>query len=475
MLVVVVLAGVAVATRSPSATVAAGPPPSPSALASASDAESSAWYCTGQTTAAGHLAPGVLILTNTSRRTVSGAINGVTDTGATVLSGVSIPALGQVVAGMPTPKSGTWLSEVVSLSGGGVTVAQALWDTAGWAQAPCQSSTAKQWYFPSGVTTGTNSMFISLFNPTSTPDVVDLSFVTAKGVMHPINFQGIVLPPGQTEVESVAPYVQDEANISTTVSTRTGRLVAGELQLFSYAAGGGGLAIMPGSPRPEQEWASPQNEEVANGSSSFDIFNPGPTAQTVTVRASLGSGPLSPIRAKVAPDTTWVLATGKETRIPQGDPYAVTVSAQGGSGIVVGRLVAAPPSATAPQIGMTILVDGLSAAAPGRRWVVPAPGSGTTPVVPGVAPTRLALTNLAGKAETFVVEVMAPSGLRALASGRLGTGQSFGLGTPILARAGLNPLVVRTSGATAVSEDVGPSGSLGVVTQPGIPLSLDPG
>jgi hypothetical protein len=472
--VAVILGGMAVAARSPGTSLPGGPPLAPAALAGAPDAESSAWYCTGQTTATGQLGPGSLILTNSGLRAVSGAIRGVTNTGATVQRGVSVPSRSQVVAAMPAPKSGTWFSEVVTLSRGGVTVSEALRGRVGWAEAPCQSSTAQQWYFPSGVTTGANSMFISLFNPTSTPDVVDLSFVTAKGVMHPINFQGIVLPPGQTQVESVAPYVQDQANVSTTVSTRTGRLVAGELQLFSYSGGGGGLAIVPGSPRPEREWASPQNEEVLDGSSSFDIFNPGPTAQVVTVRASLGSGPLSPFRAKVAADSTWVLSTAQETRIPKGDPYSVTIAARGGTGVVVGRLIVAPPSAQSPQIGMTNPVDRLSAAVPSRRWVVPAPGSGSTPVVPGVAPAHLALTNLTDHGETFVIEVMQPSGLRTLASGRIRAKQWFSLGGSMLARAGLNPLIVRTSGATAVSEDVGPSGSLGVVTQPGIPLSVDP-
>ena len=71
-----------------------------------------------------------------------------------------------------------------------------------------------------------------------------------------------------------------------------------------------------------------------------------------------------------------------------------------------------------------------------------------------------------------MVEVMRRSGLRTLASGTLRTETSFSLGTAVLARAGLNPLIVRASGATAVSEDVGPAGTYGVVTMPGIPLSL---
>ena len=138
--------------------------------------------------------------------------------------------------------------------------------------------------------------FVALFNPTSTPDVVDLGFVTPAGPMHPINFQGIVLEPGQMQVESVAPFVQDKSSVSTIVATRTGRLVASELQLLS--GDGSGLSIVPGSPRPEDEWTIPQSTEVAGGWSSIDVFNPGPTTEDVTVRIRLGSGPVAPFVAR---------------------------------------------------------------------------------------------------------------------------------------------------------------------------------
>jgi len=328
VVVVGVLVGLAIAARSPGKTTPGGPPPAPGSLVGTPDAESSAWYCTGQSTTAGQLAPGSIILTNTGTRTVKGTIDAVTDTGARVATPVAVPARRQLVPDIPTPKSGTWISEAVTLSGGGVAVSQTLQGSSGWAEAPCQSSTSQQWYFPSGVTTGTNALFVSLFNPTSTPDVVDLSFATAQGVVHPINFQGIVLHSGQTQVESIAPFVQDQASIATTVSTRTGRLVASELQLLT--GNGSGLAIVPGSPQLEREWVIPRSAEVSEGSSSIDVFNPGPTAEEVTIRTALGSGPLSPFSARVSADSTWVLSTSAETRIPVGDPYSAVIEATGG-------------------------------------------------------------------------------------------------------------------------------------------------
>ncbi len=469
LVIVAVLVGVAIAARSPGKSAPGGPPVAPASLVSAPGAESSAWYCTGQSTAAGQLAPGSVVLTNTGTRTVKGTIDAVTDTGATVATPVAVPALGQLVADVPTPKSGTWISEAVTLSGGGVAVSQTLQGSSGWAVAPCQSSTSQQWYFPSGVTTGSNALFVSLFNPTSTPDVVDLSFTTPKGVVHPINFQGIVLQSGQTQVESIAPFVQDQGSVATTVSTRTGRLVASELQLLT--GNGSGLAIVPGTPQVEREWVIPQAAEVANGSSSIDVFNPGPSAEEVTIRPVLGSGALTPFRARVAADSTWVLSTSAETRIPVGDPYSAVIEASGGPGVVVGRAVAAPSSAPAPQEGMANAVGVLSAATRSHMWVVPSPGLGATPVVPGALPAHLALTNLTGGHETYVIEVVEATGLKAIASGDLAPSASFSLDQPALGAAGLDPVLVRTSGATGVSEDVGPTGSYGVVTMPGLPLA----
>jgi hypothetical protein len=464
-----VIVGLAFAARSPGGRSPGGPPPAPVSQVGATGAESSAFYCTGQTTAAGRLAPGLVILTNTGARTVRGTIVGVTDTGAKVAARLAVAARSELVAAVPAPRSGTWLSEIVTLSGGGVAVTQALEAPAGVAEAPCQSSTARQWFFPGGVTAGTNALFIALFNPTATPDVVDMSFATAKGAVHPINFQGLVLQPGQTQVESISPFVQNQPVVATTVSTRTGRLVASELELFSGE--GSGLSIVPGSPRVEREWTLPQNVEAVGGSSSIDVYNPGALTEDVTVRTRLDSGPLAPFTARVPPYSVWVLATADETRIPPGDPYSAVVAAKGGGGVVVGRIVMEPDTAQFPQDGVRDAVDALSASPSGGTWVMPSPGSSTTPALTGVAPDALALTNLSGRHEAFAVELMRPSGLRTVASGHIAPSQTFSLAGGVLSRAGFTPLLVHATGRVAVTEVLGPTGGFGAVTMPGIPLA----
>jgi hypothetical protein len=299
--------------------------------------------------------------------------------------------------------------------------------------------------------------------------VVDLSFTTPSGVVHPINFQGIVLQPDQMQVEDVAAYVQNQTAVATTVATRTGRVVASELEQF--AGGTTGLSIVPGSPLTEAQWTIPQSVEVSGGASEIDIFNPGATTEDVSVRARLASGPLAPLEHTVLPGTTWVLATSAETRIPKGDAYSAAISATGGGGVVVGRIVGGPGSAQAPQAGLANAIGTLGSTSPSGDWVVPSPGSSALPVMSGALPAHLALFNGSHATEKYRVYVLTPSGTRRIASGTLGPSKAIALNDAPLFGAGLNPLLVHSSGPMATSEDVGPTGAVGVVTMPGIPMA----
>jgi hypothetical protein len=170
-----------------------------------------------------------------------------------------------------------------------------------------------------------------------------------------------------------------------------------------------------------------------------------------------------------------VLSTSEQTRIPKGDPYSAVVVARGGSGVVVGRVVAAPGAPQAPQVGLANAVDALTAGTQSRHWVVPGPGSSRAPVVTGATPVHLAVTNLTGRHESYTVAVMTPSGIRTISSGTLAPSATAFVNGPTLARAGLDPLLVTTGGAAAVSEDVGPTGAYGAVTMPGIALAHSSG
>ena len=470
-LVVLVVAGVAVAVGLQGSPAPVAAAPTPSALVGAPDAESSAWYCTGQSTAGG-VAPGSLVLTNTTARAVTAAVTAVTDTGATAHTEVAVPAEGAVSPAIPAPSSGTWEAESVVTAGGGVAVTQSVFSPLGWSQAPCQSTASPDWYFASGTTAAADAVYLSLLNPTSTPVVVDLSFATPNGVVHPINYQGIVLAPGQVAAENVSAEVQQVSNFSTIVTARTGRVVASEIQDIVGPAGSGGLSLVPGVAAPQSHWSIPQAQEATGASSQVDVFNPGSTTETVHVGIRLPSGTLSPLTDKVLPGTTWVLNTSAETRIPDGETYATVIDATGGSGVVVSRSVGLSASATPPpQSGTVVAVDGLSTGAPTGEWVVPPPGTSESPAVIGSAPASLALLNTSSGTETYDAVAITATGDPTVATGKLAAGTSVVVSGSPLAAAGLAPILIHASGPMAVSEDVSPSAGLGIVSMPGIPLS----
>ncbi len=436
----------------------------------APNAESSAWFCTVQSTGAS-VDQGSVVLSNTTADRVAVSVTAVTDTGSSVHVDLTVGPRSAVAPEIPPAASGSWLAQTVVVDGGGVAVSQVVHDSSGWAEAPCLSSTSSRWYFPEGSTSGSDQLFVALLNPTSTPVVADLSFVTPSGVVHPINYQGLVIDPGQLVVEDVASEVQQHPTVSTIVSTRTGRVVASEVELVAAAGTtGGGLWLVPGESAPQQTWTIPLARETPGGSSEIDVLNPGTTPEAVSVQVRLPSGPLAPLTAEVGPGATWVLATSTQTRIPAGVSYAAEVSARGGAGVVVGRRVSVPSSLPSPQDGAANAVGGLTAAAPASRWVVPPPGTSTATPVSGAAPANLSLHNGSASPERYRVLAVSGSSERTLAVGTVAAGATAVVSGAPLAAAGAGQILVRASGPMAVSEDVGPSGGIGVVTMPGIPL-----
>ena len=285
----------------------------PRALVGAPDAESTAWYCTGQSTGSG-VAPGFVVLTNTTARTVDGIVTTVTDSDAVVHTAVSVPARGATAPAIPTLSSGSWEGETVTVAGGGVAVTQVVHGASGWSQAPCQSTTAADWYFPGGTTANCGPALRLAAQPhvDARRGRPQLHHPGGLGASHQL--PGDRAAAGQVEVENVASEVQNASTVSTVVATRTGRVVAAEVQGFSGTSSG--LALVPGAAQPEPHWCIPQSEDVDGGRRRSTSSTPATAPESVTVHLRLASGPLAPLSDTVAPDTTWALATGSADADP---------------------------------------------------------------------------------------------------------------------------------------------------------------
>jgi hypothetical protein len=469
VVVAAVLLGAALIGHSSGSTAVPAPPAPVAALSAPVGSESSAWYCVGGTGQSGGASDATLDLVNRGAAAVSGSEVVISDSGTTATVPISVPARSQVTETPSVALSGSWLAATVDLDGGGVTVSQSVNGADGWAESPCVSTTSPHWYFASGSTGAGSSLDLSLFNPTTTTAVVDLSFVTSvQGLTQPQPFQGIVVEPGALVVEPVGAYVQNEPAVATIATARSGRIVASMLEQTSDN-GVSGISLRPGVPAPAADWAFPRSYDVTSGSTVFDIFNPSPYPERVQVDTRLASGPLTPFVQSVPGYSTWALSTTGQTRVPANADFATTISASG-AGVVVDRVTSAPSTGAAPQWGS---VTGVATGVPTpHTWVLPAPGTSADPATAGAAVASVDLLNPSAQKVTVAISALTPGADTPLAglSSIVLTPYSFEVvESTALTPAGTNPLVVSASADVAVAQDLSPSAFAGIVSLPGIP------
>jgi len=472
LVVLVALVGAGLIDRLVAAPTAAPVTPASAAAAVAApvDAQSSTWFCPGGSGTASGIANPTLFLVNAGHSPVDGTVTVVNSTGSKAAKPVTVPAGGQIAVAPATIEQGAWLASQVQLGGGGVTVSEVVAGSAGWSQAPCSTSTSSSWYFPSGATTDGSTLYLALYNPASTPAVVDLSFVTPAGLSQPQPFQGVLVPPGQVRVAGVASYVQNQRSVGTIVAARSGRVVASQLEEH-VVDGLSGLSLRLGSPATASRWFLPRTVDVTTGASAVTILNPTKVSQRVTVRVQLKSGPVAPFTQAVAPDSSWTIKTSGVTRIPANITYATTVTASGGPGVVVDRTVQSSAAGAVPQWGTVSAVAGPTTTV-ANRWVVPSPEVATTPPITGVGALALNLQNTGQRTVTVTIYRLTPDGPQRLAGApvlRVPPNVFTVIETVVMANAGSDPVLVQATGPMAVMEDDVPAGLPGAVAMGGVP------
>ncbi len=406
VIVVVVVVGGLVDTIVPASPVA--PPVLDATGVPVADAMAASWFCTGATAGVGQAADTTFVLNNTAPSPAVGVMSTVESQGsgtgtpiAPTVRDVTVPGGGSLTVAPP----GTgWQATTFSFSAGGVGVSQVVAGPDGWGTAPCASATSASWYFAGGGTSAGASLNLSLYNPGTAAAIVDAQFETTSGQVVPQAYQGVTVPAGQVVVENVGTFVQNAGVIGTIVSTETGTVVAAELDHWT-AGGASGLSLRPGSPETSAVWQFAQSTGVAGGHVVFDVLNPSSSDVTVSLVVRLGLATVEPTSLNVPAGTIGSLDTATAPRFPVGTPYALTVTAAGGAGVVVGRTVTAPPGASAPQVGAASGTTALS-----EKWLVPGPG---VPGAPGVADAHarsLAVYNPGTSPVAVTVTAPAPMG-----------------------------------------------------------------
>ncbi len=420
---------------------------------------SSSAFCSAGT---GTAATTTVYLTNGTPRAVTGVMTAVGPPAGggvpTVRRGVTVPPLRTVAVnpgqGLP---AGSNASTFV-FSGGGVVASQAVTGPNGWSTAPCASQVASQWSFAGGTTTAGNALTLSLYNPTATEAVVNVSFITNTGYETPQQYQGLVVPPGQLVEENVGDFVQNDTAIATLVQAQAGALVSSEFQQWSSGATGG-VSVRLGSPQLSTVWRLAQTTALAQSNVNLYLANPGQSPATATITLGLSSGSVIPHRVVVPPVSIVAFTASGTPGLPQQTPYALTINST--APIVVGRSVQAPSGSSPPVWGSSSATTTLAA-----HWLVPAPGIPSSPGTanasvaslavanPGPTSARVAVTQL-GASHPVAMFTVAAHELAVLGAKQVG---------------GLSTLTVSSTQPVVVEEDSGPAGAPGVVSSTGFPI-----
>jgi hypothetical protein len=438
---------------------------------SAADATSSSLFCAGGASGFGGLAGTTIYLTNTTTKAVTGVMtarvapgtgSGATSTGTPgppTVRPVQIPPMGTTAI---NPGTGLPAGDVAAsfvFAGGGVTANQVVTGTGGWSTAPCASQVATSWYFAGGSTSPGNSMTLDLFNPTSTDAVMNVSFLTASGVITPSAYQGLVVPAGHVVAENVGDFVQNQGEIATVISAQSTAVVADELQQWSSGSTGG-LALRLGSPSPSTVWHFAQTTNPNKGTVTFHVANPGTQAGVATFDIGVPSASIVPIQVPVPAQSVVALIASASSRLPRTSPYAVTVKAS--VGMVVSRSVQAPNGSAPPLWGS---IAGTTTTS--THWLVPGPGAGTAPGTPRATAGSLAVANSGSSPAQVRVTTLGTGTV--VGSFTVAPGSLAVLGPNVIA--GLQVYDVTANQPVIVEEDDNPSGAPGVVSSAGMPFS----
>lgn len=445
---------------------------------------SSSWFCAGATDKSGGRAPGAVAIANSGLGRATGVITFVSSGGATAKVPVSVAGDSHQIVGEDVPGGSDWIGAIVDIDAGAVSVEQEINGPHGFVTTPCATSGSSHWYFTEGQTLVNAGAEITLLNPYPADSVVDLSFTTDQGLEAPVEFQGIVVPPGGLVAVNLGDHLRRRQQIATTVTARTGRVVAWQTQwvdppaagaailgtpaalnpLADPAAGVPGVTVLLGAPSAGTQWVWPDGMAGNGASEQYVVYNPG--VQTADIRLAIGldQGVAEPFELSVPPGQVIPVASDQQARIPAGVAHSAILQSLNGVPVVAERvLVASSPSAWSGLGQM------LGQRVPADRWLLARPladpqHDGWVVVYnPGDQPLRLVIDGLSAGAQ---VPLAGLSPVTVFPHRRVAIHLNQGR-TPLD-----EPLVVSAGGPFYVESNIyGVGGQPGISLAPGVPLT----
>ncbi|HET8990865.1 MAG TPA: DUF5719 family protein [Acidimicrobiales bacterium] len=280
--------------------------------------QSTALYCTGLPGDAHR--PGRVTFLNTAASARSLEIEVVADTGHVASRSVTLAAHTRYALQPTSLEAGTFYAVLARVAGGGVVAEEAT--GTGAAVAPCASAGTTAWSATGFSTAVGSSAYVSVFNPTATAAVFNVSLYSAAGFSSPQAFQGVSVPAHAELYLDLARAAVDLRGIGVSLRVLRGSLVA-----VGVEDAAGTLSINPGQASPATRAHFPVVTTARGASAVLEVADPGPTPAVVRVSVVLGSYRIADQFIDVAPYSTGALALTPNPAIPAAGYAAVSVRA----------------------------------------------------------------------------------------------------------------------------------------------------
>jgi hypothetical protein len=292
--------------------------PPTSALSLSPGSNSTALYCTGLSAASGS-EPGHFTFLNTTGSTRKLNVQVVSDDDATSLTTLT---LGPHIARTITPQNevkGNNFAVAVQVNGGGVVGEEV---TNASAEAPCVSAGVTSWFASGFDTTVGSTAHLSIYNPTATPAVFNISTYSPSGYSAPAPFQGLAVGAhDQTEI-NLGSEIVNTSNVGVRVRVLRGSIVVDGVQVSGSVA-----SFAQGQSELTESARFPAVTTANNALAQIRVTNPSGQPVNVVANVQVATFTVAPQDLTVAPYASGDIVITPNSAIPAAGYADVTLKA----------------------------------------------------------------------------------------------------------------------------------------------------
>ena len=369
------------------------------------------------------------------------------------------------------------VSALVEAPTGGVLVEHRITSVHGFDVKPCATEGAETWHFAYGDTTVSSRELLVLFNPFPDDAIVDGRFSTEDGVREPERFDGLVVPARGTVAVDLGDDVTRREEVAATLTARAGRIVADRIVRIDGDPDRG-LTLQSGVTAPQEAWVYPDGRLSETLREEYVVYNPTDELAEVEIQFFLDEPEVNGIPESIdltlPPGAHQVVDVNADGRVPARVSHTGVVRSANGVPVVAERLIFASGE---ERRGISVTTG---SPVESQQW------SFAAGAVTDVSDEWLVIVNLDPQILTEV-DVTALTGgqevpVSELQDVEIGPGERLAIrvGERIGNREQL-PLVVTSSepvvverGLYKVGDDRGISNSVGIPSEDGLRLPLDP-